>query len=99
MPQKRISICTSRSVGSRRGIVVEVSGDVSLAAEYAFVLYVVGCMVELVARDRISQVNVTPRVTHFAPFSRLLTTFFRKDAYLNAGFDIIRVSRHGELHD
>ena len=23
MPQKRISICTSRSVGSRRGIVVE----------------------------------------------------------------------------
>ena len=33
MPQKRISICTSRSLGSRRGIVVEVSGDVSLVAE------------------------------------------------------------------
>ena len=33
MPQKRISICTSRSVGSRRGIVVEASGDVALAAE------------------------------------------------------------------
>jgi hypothetical protein len=38
MPQKRISICTSRSVGSRRGIIVEASGDVSLAAEYAFAL-------------------------------------------------------------
>ena len=33
MPQNRISICTSRSVGSRRGIVVEASGDVALAAE------------------------------------------------------------------
>jgi hypothetical protein len=33
MPQKRISICTSRSVGSRRWIVVEASSDVALAAE------------------------------------------------------------------
>ena len=33
MPQKRISICTSCSVGSRRVIVVEASGDVALAAE------------------------------------------------------------------
>ena len=33
IPQKRISICTSCSVGSRRGIVVEASGDVALAAE------------------------------------------------------------------
>src|SRR5271166_1578968 len=30
MPQKRISICTSCSVGSRRGIVVLVSGEVAL---------------------------------------------------------------------
>jgi hypothetical protein len=33
MPQKRISICTSCSVGLRRGIMVEASGDVALAAE------------------------------------------------------------------
>ena len=33
MPQNRISICTSCSVGSRRAIVVEASGDVALAAE------------------------------------------------------------------
>jgi hypothetical protein len=33
MPQKRISICTSLSVGARRGIVVEASDDVALAAE------------------------------------------------------------------
>src|SRR5881409_2730093 len=46
MPQNRISICTSRSVGSRRLILVDASGDVSLAAEYAFALYVVGCMVD-----------------------------------------------------
>ena len=38
MPQKRISICTSCSVGLRRGIVVEASGDVALAAEYALAL-------------------------------------------------------------
>jgi len=38
MPQNRISICTSCSVGSRRGIVVEASGDVALAAKYAFAL-------------------------------------------------------------
>src|SRR5271155_2317520 len=38
MPQKRISICTSDSVGSRRVIEVEASGDVALAAEWAFVL-------------------------------------------------------------
>jgi hypothetical protein len=56
-------------------------------------------MVKLLARDHISQVIVTPRVMHFAPVSRLLATFFQKDAHLNAGFDIIRVSRHGELHD
>src|ERR671913_1490555 len=39
MPQKRMSICTSRSVGSRRGIVVKASDDVALPAEYAFSLY------------------------------------------------------------
>jgi hypothetical protein len=33
MPQKRISICTAPSVESRRGIVVEASPDVALAAE------------------------------------------------------------------
>ena len=49
MPQKRISIWTSRSVGSRRWILVDASGDVSLAAEYAFALYVVGCMVDLIS--------------------------------------------------
>src|ERR1700731_2122813 len=38
--QKRISICTSFSVGSRRAIVVEASGDVALAAENAFALYI-----------------------------------------------------------
>src|SRR4030095_41456 len=32
IPQKRMSSCTSRSVGSRRGIVVETSDDVGLAA-------------------------------------------------------------------
>src|SRR4029077_9156896 len=36
MPQKRISICTSRSVGSRRLIFVEASGDFALAAEKGF---------------------------------------------------------------
>jgi hypothetical protein len=30
MPQKRISICTSCSVGLRREIVVEAKGDVAL---------------------------------------------------------------------
>ena len=39
MPQKRISICISVSVGSRRAIVVDASGDFSLVAEYAFALY------------------------------------------------------------
>ena len=39
MPQNRISICTSLSVGSRRGIVADARGDVALAAEYAFALY------------------------------------------------------------
>src|SRR5438132_1822001 len=48
MPQNRISICTSRSVGSRRLILVDASPDFGLAAEYAFALYVVGCMLELV---------------------------------------------------
>src|SRR5215467_60975 len=33
IPQKRISICTSGSVGSRRAIVAEASDDVALAAE------------------------------------------------------------------
>jgi hypothetical protein len=33
MPQKRISICTSRSDGVRRLILVEASGEVALAAE------------------------------------------------------------------
>jgi len=33
MPQKRISICTSRSVGSRRGMAADESGEVLLAAE------------------------------------------------------------------
>src|SRR5580700_10743172 len=39
MPQNRISICTSFSVGSRRGIVADPRGDVALAAEYALALY------------------------------------------------------------
>jgi hypothetical protein len=43
MPQKRISICTSRSVGSRREIVVGASGDSALAAAYAFALYIDQC--------------------------------------------------------
>jgi hypothetical protein len=33
MPQKRMSIYTSRSVGSRRGIVTAASGEVAPAAE------------------------------------------------------------------
>jgi hypothetical protein len=33
MPQNKISICTSFSVGSRRVIVVGAIGDVALAAE------------------------------------------------------------------
>src|SRR5271156_2633089 len=40
IPQNRISICTSRSAGSRREMVVDVSADVALAAEYAFALYI-----------------------------------------------------------
>ena len=54
MPQKRISICTSRSVGSRRGIVVRTSGDVALAAEYALALDMDGfsCFVLLQLSDR-----------------------------------------------
>src|SRR6202034_3738869 len=39
IPQNRISICTSCSVGSRRAIVVEAIGEFALAAEYAFALY------------------------------------------------------------
>src|SRR5580693_8520249 len=44
MPQNRISIWISSSVGSRRGIVVEASGDLALPAEYAFALYIVLCL-------------------------------------------------------
>jgi hypothetical protein len=33
MPQKRISICTSCGVGSRRWTVVRVNGEVALATE------------------------------------------------------------------
>src|SRR5579864_8192123 len=40
IPQNRISICTSCSVGSRRGTVAEASRDDALAAEYAFALYI-----------------------------------------------------------
>src|SRR6476469_7388306 len=50
MPQKRMSICTSRSVGSRRGIVVKASGAVALAAAYALALYMMSaplCLVTL----------------------------------------------------
>ena len=47
MPQKRISICTSWSAGSRRLIFVDASGDLSLAAEYALALYVVGGTLQL----------------------------------------------------
>ena len=32
MPQNRMSICTSFSVGARRGMVVEASDEVALAA-------------------------------------------------------------------
>jgi hypothetical protein len=39
MPQNKISICTSFSVGSRRVIVLKTIGEVALAAEYAFALY------------------------------------------------------------
>jgi hypothetical protein len=39
MPQNRISICTSRSVGSRRGIWAAASGEVLLVAAYALDLY------------------------------------------------------------
>src|ERR1700743_1784520 len=39
MPQNKISICTSVSVGSRRAVVEDASGDVALAAEKAFALY------------------------------------------------------------
>jgi hypothetical protein len=39
MPQNKISIWTSLSLGSRRWIVVEASGDVALTAAYAFALY------------------------------------------------------------
>src|SRR5579862_3290446 len=41
MPQNRISICTSFSVGSRRSIVEEANGDVALETEYALALYMV----------------------------------------------------------
>src|ERR1035441_8704935 len=41
IPQNRISIWTPCSVGSRRAIVVEASGDVALVAEYAFVLCII----------------------------------------------------------
>src|SRR5690349_23661973 len=58
IPQKRISICTSRSAGSRRAMIVEASRDVSLAAAYAFVSYVVGCMHEHWSLFRASQRNL-----------------------------------------
>ena len=40
MPQKRISICTSSPVGSRRSIVAETSGDDALETENALALYI-----------------------------------------------------------
>src|SRR5918999_4601389 len=39
-PQNRISISTSRSVRSRRGIVIEASGDVALVAENALARFI-----------------------------------------------------------
>jgi uncharacterized protein len=62
MPQNRISICTSCSAGSRRGIIVEVSGDVSLAAEYALALWVGGCMLDDCSLYCPSQRNVLSRL-------------------------------------
>src|ERR1019366_5544189 len=49
MPQKRMSVRTSCSVTSRRAIMVRASGDVALAAEYAFALYMVLSLVLVVA--------------------------------------------------
>src|SRR5438132_5376077 len=62
MPQNRISICTSRSVGLRRGITVDANCDVGLAAEQAFVLYVVGCMLDDSPLSYGSQCNLPSRV-------------------------------------
>jgi hypothetical protein len=39
MPQKRISICTSAGVGSRREMVAAAKGEVALETEKAFALY------------------------------------------------------------
>ena len=67
MPQNRISICTSQSVGSRRLIFVDASPDVALAAENAFALYVVGCMFDDCPLYCGSQRNLLPRlVTRFS---------------------------------
>src|SRR6201992_2304686 len=70
MPQKRISICTSVSVGSRRAIVVEASGDVALAAENAFALYIdvfLRCTALRIVFIKIS----APRRCRFAESSQL----------------------------
>ena len=66
MPQKRISICMSRSVGSRRGILLDANPDVALAAEYAFALYVVGCMVglSLSIKNRIDRFSHAEFIDH-----------------------------------
>src|SRR6266571_1088767 len=69
MPQKRISICTSRSVGSRRLILVEASNDVALAAEYAFALKVVGCIPHACPLYERSQQNLTPRLSELTTAS------------------------------
>jgi hypothetical protein len=62
MPQKRISIWTSVSVGSRRAIVVEASGDVALAAEKAFALYICAFMMRSPRVD--IQKLLCPACTH-----------------------------------
>jgi hypothetical protein len=64
MPQKRISICTSVSVGSRRAIVVDASGDVALAAENAFALY----MASEYALDGRFDMRITPFFMQNTPF-------------------------------
>src|ERR1700719_1621494 len=68
IPQNKISICTSRSVGSRRLILVEASGDIALAAEYAFALYVV----ESMWFDLPSALQLSALALNFSTFSILL---------------------------
>src|ERR1700683_2680781 len=71
IPQNRISICTSCSVGSRRVTVVGASGDALLRAAEAFAVYMGLCSYGLLdGRLRANSLDVHCRVPHLAAVQR-----------------------------